>query len=90
MASSFNPCRYRRQVRAGRDAREAQSAITYRAGGSVPRNREGIDFVPECFQTVDECGCNCLNVKGWALNSAVECHPHTVEVVGSNPTAPTT
>src|SRR6266566_3502121 len=26
----------------------------------------------------------------WALNSAVECHPHTVEVVGSNPTAPTT
>ena len=24
-----------------------------------------------------------------ALNSAVECHPHTVEVVGSNPTAPT-
>ena len=28
--------------------------------------------------------------KQWALNSAVECHPHTVEVVGSNPTAPTT
>ena len=25
----------------------------------------------------------------WALNSAVECHLHTVEVVGSNPTAPT-
>src|SRR5271165_4428665 len=25
----------------------------------------------------------------WAHNSAVECHPHTVEVVGSNPTAPT-
>ena len=25
-----------------------------------------------------------------ALNSAVECHLHTVEVVGSNPTAPTT
>jgi hypothetical protein len=24
-----------------------------------------------------------------AHNSAVECHPHTVEVVGSNPTAPT-
>ena len=24
-----------------------------------------------------------------ALNSAVECHLHTVEVVGSNPTAPT-
>ena len=25
----------------------------------------------------------------WALNSAVECHPHTVEVTGSNPVAPT-
>src|ERR1700691_2485910 len=28
-----------------------------------------------------------LTAKQWALNSAVECHPHTVEVVGSNPTA---
>jgi hypothetical protein len=39
--------------------------------------------------TVDGSGCNCLNRNRWALNSAVECHPHTVEVVGSNPTAPT-
>jgi hypothetical protein len=38
---------------------------------------------------VDGNACNCLNGKGWALNSAVECHLHTVEVVGSNPTAPT-
>ena len=30
-----------------------------------------------------------LTAEKWALNSAVECHPHTVEVVGSNPTAPT-
>ena len=30
-----------------------------------------------------------LTAVMWALNSAVECHPHTVEVVGSNPTAPT-
>src|ERR1700722_7689556 len=30
-----------------------------------------------------------LPATQWALNSAVECHPHTVEVVGSNPTAPT-
>ena len=30
-----------------------------------------------------------LTARKWALNSAVECHPHTVEVVGSNPTAPT-
>jgi hypothetical protein len=27
--------------------------------------------------------------SGWALNSAVECHLHTVEVIGSNPIAPT-
>ena len=29
------------------------------------------------------------NRKHWALNSAVECHLHTVEVIGSNPIAPT-
>jgi hypothetical protein len=38
---------------------------------------------------VDNIACILLNCEGWALNSAVECHPHTVEVVGSNPTAPT-
>jgi hypothetical protein len=27
--------------------------------------------------------------KCWAHNSAVECHLHTVEVVGSNPAVPT-
>ena len=25
----------------------------------------------------------------WGVNSAVECHPYKVEVVGSNPTRPT-
>jgi hypothetical protein len=30
-----------------------------------------------------------LTAAKWALNSAVECHPHTVEVIGSNPIAPT-
>ena len=30
-----------------------------------------------------------LTARKWALNSAVECHPHTVEVIGSNPIAPT-
>jgi hypothetical protein len=30
-----------------------------------------------------------LGFFGWALNSAVECHLHTVEVIGSNPIAPT-
>jgi len=29
------------------------------------------------------------NGLSWALNSAVECHLHTVEVIGSNPIAPT-
>lgn len=28
--------------------------------------------------------------RNGALNSAVECHLHTVEVIGSNPIAPTT
>ena len=30
-----------------------------------------------------------LTAGKWALNSAVECHLHTVEVIGSNPIAPT-
>jgi hypothetical protein len=30
-----------------------------------------------------------LTATKWALNSAVECHLHTVEVIGSNPIAPT-
>ena len=30
-----------------------------------------------------------MNRNGRALNSAVECHLHTVEVIGSNPIAPT-
>ena len=30
-----------------------------------------------------------LTASKWALNSAVECHLHTVEVIGSNPIAPT-
>jgi hypothetical protein len=30
-----------------------------------------------------------LTACEWALNSAVECHLHTVEVIGSNPIAPT-
>lgn len=38
---------------------------------------------------VDGSGFYCLNRNQWALNSAVECHPHTVEVIGSNPIAPT-
>jgi hypothetical protein len=31
-------------------------------------------------QIVDGNGCNCLNEKAWALNSAVECHLHTLTI----------
>src|ERR1700690_3696813 len=34
-------------------------------------------------------GLQVIESKGRALNSAVECHLHTVEVIGSNPIAPT-
>ena len=68
------------QVRPSCDACQAGSTIAHRAVNSVPIRS----------QIVDGSGCICLNRKSWALNSAVECHPHTVEVVGSNPTAPTT
>src|SRR5207245_4772391 len=67
------------QVRPSCDASEAGSTIAYCA----------LDSVPIRSQIVDGKFCICLNRKGWALNSAVECHLHTVEVVGSNPTAPT-
>jgi hypothetical protein len=30
------------------------------------------------------------NKDPWAINSAVECYLHTVEVTGSNPVSPTT
>src|ERR1700687_5597042 len=48
-----------------------------------------LNSVPIFPRAVDGNGGHCLNRKQRALNSAVECHPHTVEVVGSNPTAPT-
>ncbi len=34
-------------------------------------------------------GCEVLLLRCGAHNSAVECHLHTVEVVGSNPAVPT-
>jgi len=45
--------------------------------------------VPDRSQGVDGSGCKWLNKKSRAHNSAVECHLHTVEVVGSNPAVPT-
>ena len=67
------------QIRPGRDASEARGAVAHGASDSVPKRSHA----------VDGSGCNWLNKKGWALNSAVECHLHTVEVTGSNPVAPT-
>src|SRR5206468_3248231 len=74
----------------GTAKREAQSRIVQ----SIPfpnesGNGNSFPFVPIRSHAVDYYGCNCLNRNEWALNSAVECHLHTVEVVGSNPTAPT-
>src|SRR5690348_17090463 len=81
-ASLDAPCEreyHNGQVRSGCYVRETESAIQCRAGDSVPIRSHAIDGY----------GCNCLNRKSWALNSAVECHLHTVEVIGSNPIAPT-
>ena len=45
------------------------------------------------MDTVKDTGCGKSAIIAvfdlWALNSAVECHLHTVEVIGSNPIAPT-
>ena len=48
-----------------------------------------VDSVPKPSHAVDGNLRRCLNGNSWALNSAVECHLHTVEVTGSNPVAPT-
>ena len=65
------------------DKLEAQGAVL-EAGqiGSWERVSEG--FVVRELVYNDE-----LTALKWALNSAVECHLHTVEVIGSNPIAPT-
>ena len=62
----------------------------------TPRSAKHNHASCKCFRSpkrshaVDGNLCNCLNRNSWALNSAVECHLHTVEVIGSNPIAPTT
>ena len=61
------------------DTREAGSTISHCGRHSVPKRSHAVDGN----------GCGCLNRNGRALNSAVECHLHTVEVIGSNPIAPT-
>ena len=72
--------------------------IRRRIGFSLqPRRSTGTSRVtaryPRCYGTIESPNVMCIMMNlppnKWALNSAVECHPHTVEVVGSNPTAPT-
>jgi hypothetical protein len=68
--------------RAGQDARGGSRRRTGAATGAgaysvMISGREELVYNEE------------LTAAKWALNSAVECHLHTVEVVGSNPTAPT-
>src|SRR5262249_32498145 len=52
------------QVRSSCDTREAKGTVTHRDNASVPKRSHAVDGII----------CNCLNVKRWALNSAVECH----------------
>ncbi len=65
--------------------RRDETGVTARVSARLRQS----DPIPKRSRGVDGVGCNCLNGKGRALNSAVECHPHTVEVTGSNPVAPT-
>ena len=51
------------------------SRDTGEAGSTEPSGQ--FNSVPKRSQTVDGFGCNCLNRKAGALNSAVECHLHT-------------
>jgi hypothetical protein len=50
------------------DTGEAGSTITHCENASVPKRSHAVDGN----------GCNCLNGNDWALNSAVECHLHTL------------
>jgi hypothetical protein len=54
------------QIRSSRDTSETSS--TAQRCGAIG---------PKWTHAVDGNGCNWLNINGWALNSAVECHPHT-------------
>src|ERR1700756_4530803 len=58
-----------------------------RAG--VPSSGSGGPSAPAIKPQTRTCYNDELTARTWALNSAVECHLHTVEVIGSNPIAPT-
>ena len=71
------------QADAGGDLLRADGAAAI--GGSIVKARSLVRF--GTVGVLD--GPQVIVPKGRALNSAVECHLHTVEVIGSNPIAPT-
>ena len=65
------------------DGHRSVHAIEYpRIGHRPPAPIEGNQRLPQPVRSP-------FAFPSWALNSAVECHLHTVEVIGSNPIAPT-
>ncbi len=71
-----------------RPASPASNPCTRRRRRSANGRRSCV-AVSRRSQAFDGQRCNWLNKKSRAHNSAVECHLHTVEVVGSNPAVPT-
>src|SRR5205807_2147244 len=69
-----------RKLKSGTGAHDRAQADTFRPSAkatTLSRSRRTSSFATICAP------------HQWALNSAVECHLHTVEVIGSNPIAPT-
>ena len=66
-----------------------QKACPIAVNGSFSRAPSGAVFVRSSFRSLFLLYNDELTACTWALNSAVECHLHTVEVIGSNPIAPT-
>ena len=74
----------------------ARKYMRYRGGlrpsGTAKREPPRLAVKPYwCYSNLRDAlfGAICANPLLRALNSAVECHLHTVEVAGSNPAAPT-
>ena len=58
-------------------------------GQMLSANCQGLRYLKLNFVKIKKLSSRTASVCLWALNSAVECHLHTVEVIGSNPIAPT-
>ena len=64
-------------------------AVAERKESARGSTAEWTEILDSQLVNKDVCIINELTAPKWALNSAVECHLHTVEVIGSNPIAPT-